>query len=414
MYATAEGFGKISVPQNKMEKKDNEGNGVAEKADKENGIVVFTRKTSVVDMKKKEETVPIGPQKTKIQVKATQNLSNDGPIMQDTEQKLDHLRSKGDIQLESTLYDSDDDLEPINEQDPNYHALMIARQFRERVKQYKRKEMKNMITQDKIEFKDPQNVSEFTQEIYLKLREQEMANMVDPSYLQKVQKEIKDTSRAFLLEWIIDVHRKFRLVPEALYVTQFIIDQFLSKKHIPKSQLHLLGVATLLISTKYEEIYPPDLRDLLAVSENKFTRDQVIQMEKDILLTLDFKVTSPSSYRFLQRFKRISEKTANDDELFFYAQYVQEVSLLDASLLRFTPSQIAAASMILAAKQLRKTNCWDEDLEKFTGYTSEDLKEACDEVRSFAVEINPKFISTLKYKFSKPEYMKVANYQFKF
>jgi hypothetical protein len=116
MYATAEGFGKISVPQNKLDqKKDSEGNGVAEKHDKENGIVVFTRKTSVVDMKKKEETVPIGPQKTKIQVKATQNLSNDGPIMQDTEQKLDHLRSKGDIQLESTLYDSDDDLEPINE-----------------------------------------------------------------------------------------------------------------------------------------------------------------------------------------------------------------------------------------------------------------------------------------------------------
>lgn len=56
--------------------------------------------------------------------------------------------------------------------------------------------------------------------------------MVDPEYLQKVQTEIKDTSRAFLIEWIIDVHRKFRLVPEALYVTQHIIDQFMSKKKI--------------------------------------------------------------------------------------------------------------------------------------------------------------------------------------
>mgnify|MGYP001129157259 CR=1 FL=1 len=152
------------------------------------------------------------------------------------------------------------------------------------------------------------------------------------------------------MEWIIDVHRKFRLVPECLYVTQFIIDQFLSKKSIPKSQLHLLGVATLLISTKYEEIYPPDLRDLLAVSENKFTRDTVIQMEKEILQTLDFKVTSPSAYRFLQRFRRVSEKTVNDDEVFFFAQYVQEVALLDASLLRFSPSQIAGASLILSAR----------------------------------------------------------------
>ena len=302
MYATAEGFGKVTIPSNKLDRKESQVSGVAEKHDKENGIVVFTRKASVVDMKKKEETtIPIGPQKTKIQVKATQKSSDeDGPIMQDTEQKQqESLRSSREIQLEAKLYDSDDDLEPINESDPQYHSKMIARQFRERVKQYKKKEMKEMAVQDQIDFKDPQNVSEFTQEIYQTLRLQEMDNMVDPSYLQKVQKEIKDTSRAFLLEWIIDVHRKFRLVPECLYVTHFIIDQFLSKKNIPKAQLHLLGVATLLISTKYEEIYPPDLRDLLAVSENKFTRDQVIQMEKDILLTLDFKVTSPSSYRFL-------------------------------------------------------------------------------------------------------------------
>lgn len=56
--------------------------------------------------------------------------------------------------------------------------------------------------------------------------------MVDPEYLTKVQTEIKDTSRAFLIEWMIDVHRKFRLVPEALYVTIHIIDQYMSKKKI--------------------------------------------------------------------------------------------------------------------------------------------------------------------------------------
>ena len=61
-------------------------------------------------------------------------------------------------------------------------------------------------------------------------------------------------------------------------------------------------------------------------------------MEKDILETLDFKVTSPSAYRFLQRYRRISKDIVNDDEVFFYAQYIQEVALLDASLLKFVPS----------------------------------------------------------------------------
>ena len=178
--------------------------------------------------------------------------------------------------------------------------------------------------------------------------------------------------------------------------------------------MHLIGVSTLLISAKYEEIYPPELRDLLTVSENKFTRDDVLAMEQDILMTLNFKVTSPSSYRFLQRFSRLSSVFA-DKEVFFYAQFIQEVSLLDASLLQFKPSQIAAASLILATKQLKDCDdAWNKEVEQMTGYSQKDLAQVVEEVRSFATEINPKFISTLKYKFSKPEYMKVAHYEFKF
>ena len=88
-----------------------------------------------------------------------------------------------------------------------------------------------------------------------------------------------DTSRAFLVEWIIDVHRKFKLMPETLYVTVNIIDRYLSMEPIRKSELHMLGVTALLIATKYEEIYPPDLKDLLNVAENKFSKIEVLRLE---------------------------------------------------------------------------------------------------------------------------------------
>lgn len=59
---------------------------------------------------------------------------------------------------------------------------------------------------------------------------------IDHRYLSCVQKEqVKDTSRGFLVEWIIDVHRKFRLMPETLYVTVHIIDRYLSKVPITKT-----------------------------------------------------------------------------------------------------------------------------------------------------------------------------------
>jgi hypothetical protein len=193
--------------------------------------------------------------------------------------------------------------------------------FKERIAKWRKTQMKDMNLADQLDFKNPQCVSEFSQEIYENMIKEEHACMVDPDYLVKVQTEIKDTSRAFLIEWIIDVHRKFRLVPEALYVTQYIIDQYMSRKKIMKNQLHLLGVATLLIAAKYEEIYPPEIRDFLAVSENKFTKQMVLEMEREILLTLGFRVTAPSSYRFLQRYRRLSV-ALNDDEVFFYAQYL--------------------------------------------------------------------------------------------
>jgi len=115
----------------------------------------------------------------------------------------------------------------------------------------------------------------------------------------------------------------------------------------------------------------------------------------------------------MQRFRKLNV-ALNDDEVFFYAQFILEISLLEASFLKFKPSELAAASMILSAKQLKKIDCWNKEMQTLTGYSSQDLAEVTKEVKLFCHEINPKFISILKYKFSKPEYLKVANYEFKF
>ena len=148
-------------------------------------------------------------------------------------------------------------------------------------------------------------VSEYAADIYRDMREQEKERKVDPNYMTKVQSgsEIKDTSRAFLIEWLIDVHRKFRLVSETLYVAVYIIDCYLSVESVKKSELHILGVTALLISTKYEEIYPPRLKELIQVSENKFTKDEILKLEQKVLQILQFDFNSPSAYRFLERYK---------------------------------------------------------------------------------------------------------------
>ena len=78
--------------------------------------------------------------------------------------------------------------------------------------------------------------------------------------------------------------------------------------------------------------------------------------------------------------------------------------------MRFKPSQLAAAAMILSARQLCKKNTWNKEVEQFTGYSEADLKSTINEVKQFAVEINPKFIQILKYKFSKNDFLQVAKH----
>ena len=108
----------------------------------------------------------------------------------------------------------------------------VSEIFKQRLTAYRKQISKNMVFTDQLEIRDPQMVAELATDIYKNIRIEENFMKVDAEYLNKVQApaEVKDTSRAFLIEWIIDVHRKFRLLPETLYVTVFIIDRFLSLK----------------------------------------------------------------------------------------------------------------------------------------------------------------------------------------
>lgn len=94
---------------------------------------------------------------------------------------------------------------------------------------------KTMPLTDQLDMRDPQCIAEFAQEVYQSMIEKEPIYAVDPEYLQRIQSEVKDTSRGFLVEWIIDVHRKFRLQPETLYVTVSTIDRYLAKVCIKKT-----------------------------------------------------------------------------------------------------------------------------------------------------------------------------------
>ena len=117
-------------------------------------------------------------------------------------------------------------------------------------------------------------------------------------------------------------------------------------------------------------------------------------MEFQILSTLEFDFFSPSSYRFLQRYKKLST-TASDDQIFFFSQYLCEIVLLDAYLLKYKQSEIAASCFIISAKSIKGINAWNSEMEKWTGIKEKDLKNVVAEVKQFLHEVNAKFLPSL-------------------
>jgi Cyclin, N-terminal domain len=132
----------------------------------------------------------------------------------------------------------------------------------------------NMDNIDERDEDDPLCVTAYVQDMYTHFREKELVSSVRPLYMEN-QPHINERMRAILVDWLVEVHLKFKLVPETLYLTINIIDRFLDRKEVSRPKLQLVGVTSLLIASKYEEIYPPELRDLVYICDRAYTRQDV-------------------------------------------------------------------------------------------------------------------------------------------
>ena len=159
------------------------------------------------------------------------------------------------------------------------------------------------------------------------------------------QRCISPSMRAILVDWIVDVHLKFRCVPETLHLAVNIIDRYLSSVEITRDVLQLVGITALLLASKYEEIYPPEVKNCVMICQRAYNVQQVLDMEADMLGELSFNLTVPTGHPFLQRFLFITHAT---ETMSIAANYYAERMLQEHDSLKYRPSIIAAAAVCLA------------------------------------------------------------------
>jgi len=252
---------------------------------------------------------------------------------------------------------------------------------------------------------NPQMVDEYFDEIYNYLKSIENSDLPKENYMITVQKDINEKMRKILLDWLIDVHAKFKLTTETLFLTINIIDRYLSKKSIHRKYLQLLGVTSMLIASKYEDIYPPEIKDFIFMTDNAYTKDELIEMENDILDKIQFNMTYPTSFRFLEIFRKILKLKEID---YYRCRFLLEIALFDYNCCHFSPSLIAATSIFLNYKLnnmdikcLENTNILYKITEMIPC-----LKCLINAVKQMN-DIGNKY-TAIKRKFEKEEYMKIS------
>ncbi|KAJ8110303.1 hypothetical protein OPT61_g6828 [Boeremia exigua] len=222
---------------------------------------------------------------------------------------------------------------------------------------------------DKEDVDDPLMVSEYVVEIFEYLKELEIATMANPDYMDN-QSELEWKMRGILVDWLLEVHTRFRLLPETLFLAVNIIDRFLSSKIVQLDRLQLVGVTAMFIASKYEEVLSPHVQNFRHVADDGFTEEEILSAERFVLSALNYDLSYPNPMNFL---RRISKADNYDIQTRTLGKYLLEIGCLDHRFLAHPPSQVAAAAMYLARLVLER-GPWDATLAHYSGYSEEEIQ----------------------------------------
>lgn len=229
---------------------------------------------------------------------------------------------------------------------------------------------------------------------------------VNPEYMS-LQRDITTRMRAILVDWLVDVNLKFKMKPQTFFMTVGIIDRFLAVREVTRQRLQLVGVAALMIVGKYEEIYPPLLKDYVAVCDNAFTREEMVAMESEILLALDFDLNKTCCFVFLEYFR---ERLGLQERVFVFCRYLLENALLDASYLRFNQLTLATGAILLVNKIFKKES-WPLLYEQVSGVSESRAKACAKELFAMISRADFSPLTAIKRKFAEPEMFEVSKYK---
>lgn len=119
----------------------------------------------------------------------------------------------------------------------------------------------------------------------------ELIRILDPAR----QPNLNWKMRALLIDWMMEVSSEFGLHRETFYLSINYLDRYVSTiNNIEKRNYQLIGTTALYVACKIEEIFTPKLQFFVLATDNGYTRQQILEMERKLAMDLEWKLTPPS------------------------------------------------------------------------------------------------------------------------
>ncbi|XP_010729719.2 cyclin-A2 [Larimichthys crocea] len=247
-------------------------------------------------------------------------------------------------------------------------------------------------------------VPEYAAEIHTYLREMEVKTRPKAGYMKK-QPDITNSMRAILVDWLVEVGEEYKLQNETLYLAVNYIDRFLSSMSVLRGKLQLVGTAAMLLASKFEEIYPPEVAEFVYITDDTYTKKQVLRMEHLVLKVLSFDLAAPTINQFLTHYFLHHSVNKQVESL---AMYFGELSLVDSDpFLKYLPSHTAAAAYTLA-HSIVTGGSWPDSLKEMTGYSLEDLMPCVEDLHRLHLNAPQHAQQSVREKYKGLKYHEVS------
>ena len=352
------------------------------------------------DQEKKNET--------KEEMEQTNNHENKKNIKEKEKDEIERKNEKNNVKENKKKMKNSNNNNLDNKDDKDFYFILYEGE-------------KKPDPEEKVSYFDTSNINnvqipkEYLNTIYYNLLEEEMTELNPKPFhtYMKTQKEINEQMRSILVDWIIDVHHKFGFTDETLFMTVLIIDRYCSIENITRIKYQCLGITALMIACKHEEINVPKVEDFIYITDNAYTKEEVFQMENDVLDKLNFSLLYPSPIKF---YEYLSLHFNFCKKYYMLGKYLMESFLLDLKYIKYKASVISCACAYIVMKFFKMPNYRHSYDKKFylldenvnTIPNGLGVKDCAQDICVFVDNINNTNLLSCQKKYTKTEFENVA------